>query len=292
MSIIDLLAKVDPTKTNKYLGFMIKMMKDNFNYSTGEDDEMIGNIINCLFGSDNMVTLNEFEAHCLANRIKKNDISKYTSFYELKVEVTKANEIVKLKELEKQTKKVFENDDWLVLIPLSYEAAEKYGSGTKWCITQNYHWQKYITEYKIIYILNKNNNEKFAISREASSRQLIQAWLADDKEISPMLLPLPADVMTEVIKEINLSETIHTLANELIPTERSGKSKKLWSNELWNHNPCNEVFIDLDNQIIDHRVRDNGELDHPIRMGEFEVAFPPELSNGPYFRDIINSYMR
>ena len=152
MSIIDLLAKADPTKTNKYLEFMVKMMKSNFGYSSGEDIQMINNIVTSFFGSANMETLHQFEAHCSANRIKKNDITKYTSFYDLNIEVIKADEIVKLKELEKQTKKVFENDDWLVLIPLSYEAAEKYGAGTKWCVTQSYHWQKYMTGYKIIYI--------------------------------------------------------------------------------------------------------------------------------------------
>ncbi len=48
------------------------------------------------------------------------------------------------KEMEKQIEKLFEDEQWLVLKPLSYLASKKYGASTKWC-TQYF---KFIKKHK------------------------------------------------------------------------------------------------------------------------------------------------
>ena len=206
ITVIDLIRMIDPTDTYKYCDFLIKRLKlwystTDIQYGLGVD----------LFGEDNVKTLNEFEKHCNAKRIEKNDISSHEDFKSLEVEVKKAEEIVRLKELEKQTKKLFDNNEWLVLIPLSYEAAKLYGANTKWCVTQERYWNDYIDNYKIIYVINRSNNDKCAISRDKTDDKDLKAWLADDTETSPLLLSLPQEIWSIVIPELQKEESITDL---------------------------------------------------------------------------------
>jgi len=206
ISIIDLVGMIDPTDTYKYSEFLIKILKNwyvntDIRYGIGID----------LFGEEQVESLNEFERHCKAKRVEKNDISQHTDFRSLKVEVEKAKEILRLKELEKQTKKLFDNDEWLVIIPLSYEASKMYGMETKWCTTQERYWNDYIRNYKLIYVINKITNNKYAISRDKTADKDLKAWLSDDTETSPLLLPIPQDLWVVIMPELQKQESVTDL---------------------------------------------------------------------------------
>jgi hypothetical protein len=206
ISVIDLIGMIDPTDTYKYSEFLIKILKNwyvntDIRYGIGID----------LFGEEQVEYLNEFERHCKAKRVEKNDISQHTDFRSLKVEVEKAKEILRLKELEKQTKKLFDNDEWLVIIPLSYEASKMYGMETKWCTTQERYWNDYIRNYKLIYVINKITNNKYAISRDKTADKDLKAWLSDDTETSPLLLPIPQDLWVVIMPELQKQESVTDL---------------------------------------------------------------------------------
>lgn len=206
ITIIDLIGMIDPTDTYKYSEFLIKILKNwyvntDIRYGIGID----------LFGEEQVESLNEFERHCKAKRVEKNDISQHTDFRSLKVEVEKAKEILRLKELEKQTKKLFDNDEWLVIIPLSYEASKLYGMETKWCTTQERYWNDYIRKYKLIYVINKITNNKYAISRDKTEDKDLKAWLSDDTETSPLLLPIPQDLWSVIMPELQKQESVTDL---------------------------------------------------------------------------------
>jgi hypothetical protein len=203
ISIIDIIGMIDPTDTYKYSEFLIKILKrwyDNLDIRYGMGVDFIG--------EENVEILNEFEKHCKAKRIEKNDISQHSDFISLKNEVKKANEILRVKESEKQTKKIFDNDEWLVIVPLSYEASKMYGMNTKWCTTELKYWNKYITNYKLVYILNKKTNDKYSISRDKTDDTDIKAWLSDDTEISPLLLPIPQELWSLIILELQKQESV------------------------------------------------------------------------------------
>jgi hypothetical protein len=206
ITLIDLIGMIDPTDTYKYSEFLIKILKNwyvntDIRYGIGID----------LFGEEQVESLNEFERHCKAKRVEKNDISQHTDFRSLKVEVEKAKEILRLKELEKQTKKLFDNDEWLVIIPLSYEASKLYGMETKWCTTQERYWNDYIRNYKLIYVINKITNNKYAISRDKTADKDLKAWLSDDTETSPLLLPIPQDLWSVIMPELQKQESVTDL---------------------------------------------------------------------------------
>lgn len=204
VNLIDLIAEADPSGSYKYLGFLIKMLKDN-----SSNNNM--NILRHIFGEENILALTKFEEHSIANRIKVKDIGLYTSFKQIKDEVHEADEIVRTKEMEKQTKIIHKDDDWLTLIPLSYEASKLYGRGTKWCTTQERYWNQYKSDYKIIYIINrKNDNVKYAISSKVGY-DLVEGWKANDETINPFMIPLPAQILGLIAVEIRDKESIEDM---------------------------------------------------------------------------------
>lgn len=212
VSIIDIMGKIDPTDTYKYTEFLIKRLKEWYDGKSHEEVQlMIGTE---LIGEDNVIYLNEFENHCRAGRIKKNDIGQHKGFNSIKESVREAEEIQKQKEAEKQVVKLLDNDEYCVVVPLSYEASKIYGANTKWCTTQEKYWNDYIKNYKLIYIIDKVNNEKYAISRKKDDELKIQGWMSDDKEVNPMMLPLPSEIMTLVISEVKKNESVSDLMDE------------------------------------------------------------------------------
>lgn len=212
ISLIDMLAKVDPTSTYKYTEFLIKMTK---HYFIDDDASDIGlNIAIDVLGSENVESLNEFEKHSKAGRIKNSDISSYRSWIQIQDSVKEAEDIVRMKELEKQVKKLYEDDEWLVVTPLSFEASKVYGMNTKWCTTQERHWNDYISNYKLIYILNKLTDEKYAVSRDKRNDSKIQAWLSNDNETSPFMIPIPTNIMEIITNEVRKKECVTDLTKK------------------------------------------------------------------------------
>lgn len=207
VSLIDILDKCDPSGNRKYLDFMLRMLLSE----VGDCDNMLRNIANLLIGDENITILEEFHEHCLENRIKKSDIGSYNDWYSLYEVVDEANEIKKRNEAEKKIKRVYDENGWMVLIPLSLESAQAYGSGTKWCITQPEHWRTYHVDYKLIFIIDKNANKKYAVSVDVKYGDDIKGWLADDTEINPILLDIPTEVMTVLINEIKIRESNYML---------------------------------------------------------------------------------
>jgi hypothetical protein len=155
VSLIDIITSLDPTGTYKYTDFLIKNFKRDNQYYSPNLDELKGYLGVSLFGSNEIEVLNEFERHSRANRIKEKDISKYNNFLELHEQVKIAEDIEKQKEVEKQILKIHEDDTWLVLTPLSFEASRVYGSNTKWCTTQERYWDRYLKTHRLVYCINK-----------------------------------------------------------------------------------------------------------------------------------------
>ena len=198
-------------RTYKYTEFLIKRIKEW--YGGGTIDETQLSIGIELIGEDNVNDLNEFEIHCKAGRVKKNDIGQHKGFSSIKYSVREAEEILKQKEAEKQVIKLMDTAEYCVVIPLSYEASKIYGANTKWCTTQEKYWNEYYKNYKLIYIIDKVKNQKYAISRKKDNPLKIQAWLSNDDETNPLLLPISSEVMSLVSSEVQKDESVYDLTN-------------------------------------------------------------------------------
>lgn len=79
---------------------------------------------------------------------------------------------------------IFENDDWLVVLPLDKDASCFHGRGSSWCTTkpnqgyfENYFYDHEVT---LIYCLNKQNGGMWAIAAHNNTDQLEMFNKADD----------------------------------------------------------------------------------------------------------------
>jgi len=98
------------------------------------------------------------------NQVKTRDVNKFKTFSDMSAEVESVNQTYSKKTAAKVKSKdaevVFENDKWLVIIPRTFEASCKYGSGTKWCTTMDggRHYRSYVNNgVTLYYIISKEN---------------------------------------------------------------------------------------------------------------------------------------
>jgi hypothetical protein len=192
VNIFDLLKKADPSDTNRYVGFILKCIKINCANPNEILDKMVGG---------NLSKLQKFHAWHEEGLIEKKDILQYRDWDEFETQYKKAEEKEKMREAEKQVTKIHEDEEWLLLLPKSYEAAKLYGNATKWCITQTSHWNNYKERYYYIYIINKKTNKKFCINKDVRSSKY-QAWDAEDKQIDVLDISIPPELYSHIFKEL------------------------------------------------------------------------------------------
>lgn len=128
---IEYLVKQDPSGNNKYLMWGAKMV------AQGEQEQEVAYLLTMF--------------HDALSKIPQKDINTYKSLAELETVIDQAEEEVSATQQKRQVKeqgirKVYEDDHWLVVEPLSWEASCIYGRGTKWCISardQPQHWPTY-----------------------------------------------------------------------------------------------------------------------------------------------------
>jgi hypothetical protein len=244
ISIIDMIQAMDPSTTNKYCEFLIKMIKNN----NITQETIIKFVMDSLFGINQIEKLHKFEEHSKANRILQEfkDISRHNDWFFIEEGIKIADEVVKRKQLEKETKKLFENDEWVVLIPESYEASQLYAYNTKWCITQKSYWNDYKKSSRIIFVINKKNDEKYAISKRMND-SVIQGWDAKDKETSPLIWEFTDEIWKILRCELKKSRQdieieslpegmIYGSRNSVVPFETSSlKELELFYKKFGDH---------------------------------------------------------
>ena len=229
MSLFDILVEIDGTKTHKYSQLLCKLFdkylesesdrykSDMFsevtdvlkNLSVPLDEDFNTNymkrrILDNVRHSD-VELFQTFKSYMEKGLIKENDITKYSDFNQLSAAVS----LAELKEFEKlaelKVHKEYEDDKWLLIRPLSFEASSKYGAGTKWCTTfkrEKEYFFKYCQNGILLYIINKQSGEKFAMFYDMTTeRPETSFWNVED--IRNDITDLEIDVyLYEEIKKI------------------------------------------------------------------------------------------
>lgn len=159
-------------------------------------------------GHNNFLTLRKFIEYNEKNLIDNKDLTTYKTFYELELQTSLA-EIKSLgKELEKQTLKLYENDEWLVLKPLSFEASKKYGSSTKWCTTQENNPEYYLRYSRrgiLIYCINKKTGNKVAAFKNLDTEYERETsfWNIVDMRVDSIDSDLPIEIIQLIKKDFD-----------------------------------------------------------------------------------------
>ena len=139
---IEFLATIDPSRTQKYLSFIIK------SYLAGTNLDMLRNRIT------------EYDTLLNRNQVDKKDINGFRTFAQLDDYVEHHNNIKSGKEQKRNAKKqaeiILDNADLFIVCPKSSSASKLFGASTKWCVSaensahfENYYFLQLVTFYFI-----------------------------------------------------------------------------------------------------------------------------------------------
>lgn len=175
----------------------------------------------------------DFTEFCIyndENKIANKDLHSYNSFSEVFDEVKKVREKEEEKLLEKQIITLLDNDEWLILKPLSHKASLKYGARTKWCTAtkgNKTYFNQYFSNGVLIYIIHKKDNVKTAIHKKIQSKETTY-WNAKDNEMDVFdmnLTPEAYDAIKVGLSTASNKKLFHEMNEEMIVDENGRKVK-------------------------------------------------------------------
>jgi len=225
INLIDILVLICPEGKTKYVETLLRIMKSTDNIEAYKEEviqrletdyginrkELKGfsaiqiihmeKFIKDMFSVKDLENFRNFCEYNERGLIEDNDVSRYTTFEQITKSVNIAQLKINEKEMEKQVIKVYEDNEWLVLKPLTFEASKKYGSNTKWCTTtesEPQHFERY-GKGILIYSINKKTNYKVATYKDLSGTEF-SFWNQTDQKIDSLDTELPMNIL-KIIKE-------------------------------------------------------------------------------------------
>jgi hypothetical protein len=127
-----------------------------------------------------------------------------------------------------RSKLLFENNEWLVIVPLDKDSSCFYGSDTKWCSAKKFHnkYEEYFydSELLLIYFINKKTNKKYALVVNERDRDDIEYFDEEDKKIKK-------DNFLNLIGDIQLKQILDD-ALGLDTAEEANKNRKKYRESI------------------------------------------------------------
>lgn len=231
INIIDMISLVVPEGKSKYVETLLRIMKKTLNITDyvdkiredlsvnyGISKEVLKDISDLqliyyyrFFDSMfNQSDLKGFKKFCDFNErglIEENDLSKYNNFEDILKELSIAELKSDMKELESQIKRIYEDNEWVTVRPLTYNASKKYGANTKWCTTaanQYSYFRKYATNGILLYMINKVNGTKVACYKSLIDNEF-SFWNQVDTRIDSIESGLPIEVLKAIQDEVKFN---------------------------------------------------------------------------------------
>ena len=238
-SLLEIFQKMDISKTKKYLPIYINFFRnrlDDFevSYKTDGDHQYLFETVESFIGTkktnelsfgellvtyrfvenmdrERMKTINKFCEFNEKGLFPGLDTTKLTDFTDIESYVA----TLELKEAEKmfskQAPKVYDDKNWMVVRPNTYESSLKYGATTKWCTASSNnpdHFFRYTRNGALFYILNKTKNYKVAlyVPLRSGDGEGPSFWNQVDTRVDSMSLQFDYDIMVFLKSQINSSE--------------------------------------------------------------------------------------
>ena len=234
LSVYDVFTYILPNEKSKYIELLTNLLKNENNDTERYSDyyyedirtglvsygldakkiysltkielSVVSSFMDRLLSSSDIQTLKTFIEYNERNLIANKDITTYKTFSELMREVSVSELKVMDKNLEKQVKVVYDNDEngWLVIRPLTFSSSRKYGAGTKWCTTMEndpQYFFKYAKGAILIYAINKNTGYKVAIHYNIYEKE-ISFWNEKDNRVDSLMTELSGEILEVIRGEI------------------------------------------------------------------------------------------
>jgi hypothetical protein len=229
IDIIDIFKKLDITKTGKYIPLFTKILTQEFesrienmdkyneyvveklnNYGFDSTDlttlelYTIMHLID-IFGEVSVINLIDFMDYMERGFIENKDVLTYKNIEQVRNAISVASLKEVSKNLENQIIKEFEDETWIIVRPMSFEASSRYGASTKWCTTykkEKEYFAKYFSRGVLAYFINKKTGYKFALFSEVyKGNNEISFWNAEDSRVDFLSLDVDFYLLPK-IKEL------------------------------------------------------------------------------------------
>jgi hypothetical protein len=233
LNIIDVLSLLCPEGKVKYVETLLRIMKSgkglndaadkaredlqvnyNINKETlnGFDSIQVLHIrkfITDMFSSENLIAYQKFCEFNERKLVNPSDLSLYNNFTQIKTIVDDIEEVLKIKESEKQIVKILETDEWLILKPITHEASKKYGAGTTWCTTSENDDSTFndYGEGILIYCIPKKDPTGKVACHKSLEYDELTFWDAQDKQIDSLESKIPYDILLKIKHEVDTCTT-------------------------------------------------------------------------------------
>ena len=259
ISILDMLKKMDPTKSYKYLPLLCKIFSKRFRHGMSRFElnetlishqkdlttkginhenlslkELISMSTICqIIPDDNFTVFKDFLELAEKNLLVNNDITSYKDLEEMREAISLASLRDLEKVLENEVYKEHEDETWVCVRPLTFSSSKKYGSATKWCTTyekEKEYFERYWRQGILVYFINKKTGYKFAGYKQLFDDKDLSFWNAKDSrvdflelEIDDYLYPIIRRIFKSDMTNKNLcsAETQELVHQECIPSTKS-----------------------------------------------------------------------
>ena len=246
VSMFDLMVKLDPSKTYKYLPLICKLFSRRFNpetvYLKDERSKLIlelhSGLINKGISTNNLTdkelmcyntllenynselfsTLKDFIHYMDHNQIENKDVTSYKSIEDMRGAITLASIKEFTKEMENQVIREYEDETWIAVRPLTFTASAKYGAGTRWCTTyqrEKVYFERYWRGGILCYFINKKTGYKFAGYRSLPDREM-SFWNSSDVRVDYLDLEIDDYMFTNIRKIFSSEYTNKNLSSDEI----------------------------------------------------------------------------
>lgn len=335
-SLIDYLSSLDISKTNKYVPMMLKVLKENVRdrydehsiYDLKHELKMyLQKFLNKDIDSmESHEVINEYvRFRTFGHYFYENDYELLHNFMELDsqgylkgVDVNQINRredinnfitLAMLKKVKndysKQVVKVFEDDKWLLIRPLTWEASKKYGSSTRWCTTSSSnpdHFFRYTERGVVLYCINLKTGYKVAYFKDVTytgkGAPEMSFWNDNDDRVDSIQTELDGYIL-DIIRAIE-NKSNKELSNGLWDeeykkvsdrfeiknclTEPMEESMDMMSDEMYGEeSPEGPVIYNNEVEIPEMEM----ELPLPEPTREMGMVYRDHMDNRPY-REIAN----
>jgi len=221
---IDQFVNADPSKSKKYVPWMTQQLLQGHNV-----DEIVSAI---KFFNNN------------SKKLAKKDINKYTDLKELQELAqhsgpSKREESIQISQAE--VEKLYEDDRYLLLKPKTKRAVQKYGAGTRWCITSDdeaFYTEASSINSRFYFLIDKTKKGKdpyYKIAfRHYGKKGEVNAYLANDKDILPEKIPAYKKLSTIMDNDAATSppHPIYEIKRGTFPLD---KFMSFWNNNIKSH---------------------------------------------------------
>jgi hypothetical protein len=201
---------------NNIFGTPLDKLRQLSNHKVWVIQNLIGMVPYSLREDNNLRKFIEYNERGL---IDNKDLTSYKSVEDVLRQISIAEVRLLNKELIKQVHKMYEDDEWLVLRPLTRESSVKYGAGTKWCTAstnEEYQFYRYTSRGILIYTINKKTGQKVAAFKNTDpyNEPELSFWNEIDTRIDSYEAELPEFIMKLIFNEFKTTSSNHDITPE------------------------------------------------------------------------------